>query len=382
VRPGARLLALLGRSEVASVFRGGLVGLAAALEDALARAVDDPGSSIGQAVLDEVRRLLAERSTPPVPSSIAGTDPPRPTVGASQRVDERLQQVERLAAEFVTDARIRPHLDARSVSCLRGPSSASTDHLWRTLQLRLLRLPRPLASEWRERTAVLADDSPSPDRWTVVPAPDPVVLIPPLAPDGEGLRADVAAPLAPDVRAVLATDPDRPGLLALAGAATTILTIAGLDDQLFLGLESLQFHGLRRLDANALAQYRDELTARLSDLVATDPGGDAELEALIEVDEAIASVVHRPPAADTSWWAGLSGSVRDVLAAHAAQARASGQSVDVRPLVLRYRDVSMMSGGNDVPVQQGGEPGEVVACLRVWARLGQRELPGRVMYRA
>jgi len=58
-----------------------------------------------------------------------------------------------------------------------------------------------------------------------------------------------------------------------------------------------------------------------------------------------------------------------------------GADVEVMPLSLRYRDVRDLTTGNDVASRSGGEPGDVLACLRLWARIGGKTIPGRVMYR-
>ena len=74
------------------------------------------------------------------------------------------------------------------------------------------------------------------------------------------------------------------------------------------------------------------------------------------------------------------------LATHGGKAaedlRESGADVEVLTLGLRYQDVRDRTGGNDVPSRSGGETGDILGCLRLWARIGTRQLPGRVLYRS
>ena len=370
MRAARTLLALAGHSELAAVLRGGLVGLDAALRDAVARAAADPGTEACRDVLRELAGLLAADPLP-AQAAVPATGGRRELAAGGRR---------ELAAAFAADAQVRAQLAPRALAVFRDGADQRAEDVWRHLHLRLLRLPPPLAARWRQRAGDVVPPAPQP--WRVVPAEEPVVLVPPPGTGEPGLRAGPDGELAPDVAAALAAALERPAVRAIGGVATAVLAVAELDDQLHLGLESVQFLGLRRLDAEGLRQYRSELLLRLGDLAQTPAGSLPELEALIEVDEALASLVHRPPAVATSWWAGLSATVRGVLAAAEEAARSSGADIDVQPLVLRYRDVQGMTSDNDVAVDGAGETGDVLACLRVWARLGGRVLPGRVVYRA
>jgi hypothetical protein len=66
----------------------------------------------------------------------------------------------------------------------------------------------------------------------------------------------------------------------------------------------------------------------------------------------------------------------------AAALNEAGADVEILPLGLRYRDVRDLTAGNDVAFRSGGKPGDVLACLKLWTRIGDRVIPGRVMYRA
>ena len=55
--------------------------------------------------------------------------------------------------------------------------------------------------------------------------------------------------------------------------------------------------------------------------------------------------------------------------------REMGTDVEVLPLGLKYRDIQDLTDHNDVGVSSGGQPGDVLACLRLWARIGAGRCP-------
>ena len=142
------------------------------------------------------------------------------------------------------------------------------------------------------------------------------------------------------------------------------------------------FSGSRRLDEELRGQYRTDLLGRYREYARTAPGSAARLEALLDIDEAVSSLMHRPPAHAASWWAQVRQRSRRLVDQAADELRRSGADVEVLPLSMRYLDVRGYTAGNDVASSTGGEPGDVLACLRPWARIDGTTLPGRVMYRS
>jgi len=53
--------------------------------------------------------------------------------------------------------------------------------------------------------------------------------------------------------------------------------------------------------------------------------------------------------------------------------------VDVQLLARPYRETKAMTGGNDIRHALDGS-GAVLRCLRLWARIENETLPGRVIY--
>jgi hypothetical protein len=380
----ARILADQEASASARVLRAGLVGLRAALEDTLARTPDDPAAARVRELIGELGAALAG----PPPDFGAGVSAPAgvSVAAASPReraVAERSARLRELAAALAADPRARSFLDERSLTALAGPGDGpdADEALWSTFHLRLLRLPVRVADDWRRRAARLAEVSSGGAPRTVLLGAQNV-LIPTYSPGGPSLGTSPDASPDPQVAFAIGGMPARGGDLATLAALTTcVLAVAERDDSLYLCLESVHFHGAEPLDARLAASYRQEVLARMNSYVHADPGSITQFEALISLDEAVASLVHSPLAAPDSWWAALGAASRRLLAERVRALRADGQDVDAVPLALRYRDVRDRTGGNDVGASESGSaPGEVLACLRVWARLPSRQLTGRVLY--
>lgn len=385
-----RLLAAGDDSELARITRAGLVGLQAMLTDGVARSSADPGLAAAADLLGQLDELLGERVAGPRPAaaaervtaSAAGHPPP---VSADRRTDPRLGD---LIAAFAADPAVTRVIDEPSLTAL---SAVSDPAAWLGFHLCLLRLATSTAASWRSKAAPLADDRPA--SWQLLPGENDTVLIPSFATDpagaaapAAGYRASPSAPLDDEVTAALglgspgaAVDPDA---VVIGRLSTLALGLTSLDDNLVLCLQAVLFKGSRRLDDQLRQRYRTALLGRLREWARTPARSAARLEALLEVDEALNSLTHRPPPPTTSWWGQLRQQSRDVVTQAADALRKAGTDAEVLPLSLKYRDIQDLTDHNDVGVSSGGQPGDVLACLRLWARIEDRTLPGRVMYRA
>ena len=105
------------------------------------------------------------------------------------------------------------------------------------------------------------------------------------------------------------------------------------------------------------------------------------LRAKLDLDEAIHSLVYLPPVERYSWWGKLQQEARRTLDLAVAKAREAGNQVQIRPLWGTYADIYTYSK-DDLRLENGGIPGEVSACLRVYAKINDEILPGRVLFRA
>lgn len=362
----ARHLLHTHASTLALLLRYQLVGLRTSLAKALAEHPDDAGVAHCRGLLAELDGLLDSCSERGAGIAMPTAELPGP-----------VHQPDALADVLVELAR-RPAAPAWLGGL--GPE-ISTVQLWRRLYLASLRLPPVHAQEWR---TVLADavaelGLKTDDCWRTIPAVgDDTVLIPPVA-GQPGWRTSAHAPVAADIAERLQIDPaDSSGSdrWTLATLATSVVGLAEVDDDLWLGLESVLYRGLGHLDDSTRPMYRRDLLDRLSAYANEAPESMASFGALLLVDEALNSIVHRPVAAPGSWWARLGERSRSVV--FRAQQRHSAVSVQL--LARQYREVKTMTDGNDVRVDDAGGTGNVLACLRLWARVEGRELPGRVMY--
>src|SRR5262249_26437579 len=100
----------------------------------------------------------------------------------------------------------------------------------------------------------------------------------------------------------------------------------------------------------------------------------------LDLDEAIHSLVYQPPAAPDSWWDRLQSQARAALFQERDRAVAAGCPVQLQLLGRGFAGISRLATAR-VQVDSG-VPGEVSACLRVWARVDGEELKGRVLYRS
>lgn len=319
------------------------------------------------------------------------------------------------------------------------PPCTDLPALWRWFHLALLRLPQARAGAWRDRAARLLAPPPGGEhsgggrvQWTDWRALDrEQVLVPALPAHGvRGLRLVLGGPVEPwaapqDPGPGAVPPPPGPGNEAPAGPAPVALPaplpvvaappghgatgvrgtggtvppaaapeavysvlagwvagLAGLDDQLHHGVESLAHRGMLPLRRpENLRAYRRELALRVSRLAGQPPDSPQALRAALAVDEALCSVVHLPPAAPGSWWAEVAGTSQTTVLELRRRVGDLGADVAVEVPAPSYREARRRTGGNDIPLDAGGRRGQVLAGLRLWARIEGRELPGRVMYR-
>jgi hypothetical protein len=336
-------------SPVADVLRHGLRGLSASVGEALRQAPADPGASAGQAVLEELAELLRE--------------PPR--TGALLAA---------LRAEVEGSARLQERLGPFR------PQAATDAELWNEVQRLLLRLAPPDAQQWSARAAELACEAGArPASWVAHCLLDESseVVYP-------GLTGSVEAPgLVLSPRATLHPALGGPftGDAALfAPDVSFCLYFAEWDGTLHHALEAVRPLGAHALTGAQRERYARELLRRFQQVRKAEGSSLAALHAWIALDEAIHSLVHRPPAERLSWWQQRQQRARQRLDVAAERARRDGHRVHVRWLTGAYRQVKAFSR-NDWGLESGGNLGDVLACLRVYAEIDGQAYPGRVIYR-
>jgi hypothetical protein len=364
---------LLARSDsrAEQALRWGLRGLRATLEAALADLPDDPGGAELRGVLAELDALLEPADSGAGPSLPVERESPSGTLATSSAAAPRLLP---LAGAVAADPRLSEML------CGAPLRTGSDEEIWNDVQRLLLRAPPDLAENWRRRSLALASGlgaRADPTRVESLPLGRDGVIYPGLTGTVEatGLRSASATALDPRVPAPPAGD-----LHLLAGITSAWLWFIDHDPRLHHCLERVFRFGVRPLSGDQRAHYQAELL-RLWERVrgAGNKGASGGLKERLDLDEALHSLVYQPPADQASWWGQLQNQARASLFQARDQAVQAGCHVHLQVLGGNFADVNRLAP-NSLEVDHG-VPGEVVACLRVWARIDGEELKGRVLYR-
>ncbi len=168
----------------------------------------------------------------------------------------------------------------------------------------------------------------------------------------------------------------------LASIVSICLKFIEVDPHLHHALRSVDRFGVRSLNSPDKPKYIAALIERFNKVkINFDTDILTSLRARLDLDEAIHSLTYLPCVDRFSWWGKLQQEARRTLETAAQQARQAGISVQIRPLWGTYADVYPFSK-DDLQVDIGGIPGEVSACLRVYAKINDEILPGRVLFRA
>jgi hypothetical protein len=267
---------------------------------------------------------------------------------------------------------------------LREPLSfAST---WAAYHLALLRMKPESAAGFRAegltqaRSLGLEED---PSNIVEIPGDVDALLFPGLkrAESAAGLRSSLTAPLDDDFAEFAHDAAADPELLRLILIANCCALLAERDVELLHALKALESYGVFALESgDQRSRYRSALVQRTREVVRTKSDPRACWLARVDLDEALHSLFHDPPAQPDSWWGKLLYRARVSLGEAARQARKElGAPVQYRVLRGLYRTVRAECEG-DVEMSSAGAPGEVVACLRVPTTVGGRTYPGRVLF--
>jgi hypothetical protein len=356
--------------------RWGLEGLRGCLTSALAQSPSDAAGRL-LAAIDE---LLAGRVPGSPPAELAAA----PAPGGPLLVS--------LAEAAEADPRLRGEIGPVSYQigltgggwsvagvCDPGPASqrpatglprADDAEIWAALHWHLLRASEEVAREWRGKAARAAEAAGA----RVVPATAPG---PPLPATEELVPGLAGAIVAPGLRGAGPAAADPLAVVATAAAACAWFAGSNLPG-LRHALRSVRLFEVVPLEPPGhAAAYQAEVDRRREVLLAAarTPGPEL-LKALLDVDEAVQSLLPWPPPAAGSWWGRWRRQARDAVRDARRAANLSGQ---IRLLAGRFSEIHQLTADN-LPVEYG-TPGEVVVCLRQHATVGGEELKGRVLYR-
>jgi hypothetical protein len=374
------VLLALPDSRASQALRWGLRGLRASLQASLEDAPDGPGSTELRGLLSELDMLLLR--TCPTPGLVLPSDDEH-KVAVAQQDDELSRSQSRLTPlirAFASDQRLAGALQ-------RSPIREDSDEvIWNDIQRLLLRLTPDLADEWRRRSLSLAEQAgarPDESQVAVVALGRDEVIYPGLTGTVQaiGLRSTAGAALDSRVAA-----PADGSLQFLACVVSTYLWFIEHDPHLCHCLKNVFRFGVSPLTGEQRERYTAELL-RLWDRVRGGEQTDTSrasvkerFKALLDLDEAIQSLIYQPPAAPDSWWGRLQSQARETLFQARDRAAAADCPVHLQLLGGNFADINRLAP--DSLQIDDGVPGEVSACVRVWARIDGEELKGRVLYRS
>jgi hypothetical protein len=369
-------------SQLAWVLRLSLCGLQTQLQQALKTATTDPGSSACQELLRELDRLLASTSRQEESAN-------RETTLSKQDNSSWDDVLEPVTSGELKLKRIGEAILAdRELSNYIGQYQFQSSHdadLWNEIQRLLLRVPEKLAHAWREYTLVEVsklDVRENKQLLSLLPFTRNECLYPGLTGKIKAIGLCLSDQANFDQRLMVKT---RGGELDfLAGVVSSCLKFIELDSSLHHALKSVERFGIRSLNIESeKSKYVAALIDRFHRVQATADNRDPviALRARLDLDEAIHSLVYVPPCDRYSWWGKLQQEARRTLDPVVERVRHAGYQAQIRPLWGTYADVFNWSK-DDLQLDVGGVPGEVSACLRVYAKINDEVLPGRVLFRS
>ncbi|HLP89044.1 MAG TPA: hypothetical protein VK184_10695 [Nostocaceae cyanobacterium] len=357
-----RQLLALENSKLAEVLRFSLYGLEATLQAAKQEYPQDPGFQVCDEVLQEFHDLLH-------PAPVTNSSP---TPGELKLID--------LREAFNHDSELHAYLGNFQLQ------SQTDADLWHEIQRKLLRLPENLANIWQQKSLELAqavgavvDDH----HLYELPFIRDEVIYPGLTGTVQvgGLCLSQKALL----NSPLGQKHPTGNLHLLAGFLLFYSKMLQIDSDLHHALKSVFSFDVVSLHSKPEQknQYWEALGDRFQRVQKAEENTDpiVSLRAWIDMDEAIHSLIFIPPAERYSWWGKFQQESRRILKKVADKAIKAGHEVRIKQLSGLYADIYTLSK-DDLQLDFGGTPGEVLTCLRVYARINQEEFPGRVIFRS
>jgi hypothetical protein len=372
-----KLLAL-EESQLAWVLRLGLHGLQSQLQQAILAVDNDSGYVTCQALIEEIDWLL--KSDNLVLESSNTLD----DVSTTSVEDVLEPSINELKLQHIADKLLADRELLQYIGNYEFCSTNDSD-LWNEIQRLLLRVPEKLADSWRHLSFKLAEEvGASLDHrvYRQLPFNRCDILYPGLTGSvkSTGLCLSDRVPISQQL-----VKPDTSEeIIFLAGVVSTCIKFINLDTSLHHALKSVDRFGVRSLsNEEERSKYITVLIERFNRVQSNvdNPDPTVILRARLDLDEAIHSLVYLPPCDRYSWWGKLQQETRRTLDTIVERTRNAGFQVQVRPLWGLYADVYAYSK-DDLQLDIGGVPGEVSACLRVYAKINDEVLPGRVLFRS
>ncbi|GAX42464.1 hypothetical protein NIES4075_34650 [Tolypothrix sp. NIES-4075] len=352
-------------SELAQLLRFSLYGLEASLKKAQAELYDDPGAKICDEVLQEISHLLQ-------PSTVAPLNNTKIIPPTNEL------KLTRLRDEFDADKELCLYLG-------NSPLQSQTDSdLWNEIQRKLLRIPEDVATYWRQHALNLAQDAGAIEdnsNLYQLPFNRDEIIYPGLSGsvNAKGLQLSPKELLNYEITHGQSSD-----MHLLASMVILLIKLIDIEPNLHHALKSVFSFDVVSLHSKPEQrnQYIEALSDRFQRIQKAEENAYPllTLRAWIDIDEAIHSLIFVPPAERYSWWGKLQQESRRILKKVADKASNAGYDVRIRQLSGLYADICAFSK-DDLQLDCGGTPGEVLSCLRVYARINQEDCLGRVIFR-
>ena len=361
-------------SKLAWLLRLRLLGLRTELQEALKTEVSDSGSDACRQLLQELDLILESHNqsnnTEEIPTWEDVFEPVSNQVDTQPKLKPITQTLlaRKELSQYISEYQFHSTDDAQ---------------LWNEMQRLLLRIPEKQALLVRSQLlhqAITLGATENKASLVQLPFPTSEHIYP-------GLKGNIQASglcfsNTIDFDERLQTQRSGTELDILAGVVSTCLKFIEVDPHLHHALRSVDRFGVRSLRLADKPKYIAALIERFNKVKVTfNTNNLIALRARLDLDEAIHSLVYLPCVDRFSWWGKLQQEARRTLETAAQQMRQAGYQVQIRPLWGTYADVYPFSK-DDLQVDTVGIPGEVSACLRVYAKINDEILPGRVLFRS
>jgi hypothetical protein len=368
----------IDNSNLALVLRWGLHGLQTQLQHALKAASEDPGSSACQELLKELDILLEQTSSVSRQDTIVSVEENSSWEDVFEPVTNGELKLKHIREAMLADRELSNYIGEYQFY------STNDDDLWNEMQRLLLRVPDKLANSWRSHSLAQAHQlgATEGEQTLCLPFTRNECLYPSLTGKIKATGLSLSNRADFDQRLMMKT---RGGDLdLLAGVVSVCLRFVEIDPCLNHALKSVERFGVRSVNLEPeKSKFTTALLERFRRVQATAENADpvTALRARLDLDEAIHSLVYLPTSDRYSWWGKLQLEARRTLDPAIERARKAGYQVQIRPLWGTYADIFNWSK-DDLQLDIGGVRGEVSACLRVYAKINDEVLPGRVLFRS
>ncbi|WP_413172781.1 hypothetical protein [Anabaena azotica] len=348
-------------SQLSQILRFSLYGLEATLNQAQIEYPQDPGNQLCEQVLEELNTLLNH------------------TPVTSIDIDDEPKLIQ-LRDTFNSDLELNFYLGDTPLQ------SQNDNDLWNEIHRKLLRVPEDLATSWRKRALDMVQKVGATEDYVNLyhlPFIRDEIIYPGLngAVQARGLCLSKKAFLKSDIAQIYNSE----YVHLLAGFMLLYIKLIEIEPDLHHALKSVFSFDVVSLDSQPeqCHLYIEALSDRLQRIQKYEENTDPilNLRAWIDMDEAIHSLVFVPPAERYSWWGKLQQESRRILKKVADKAIQAGHDVKIRQLSGLYADICAYSK-DDLQLDCGGTPGEVLTCLRLYTKINQEQSPGRVIFRS